>query len=763
MRTEAITEYVLKVHSRCDLRCNHCYVYTHRDQTWRARPRAISRPIAHLAAQRIAEHARTHRLHRVRIVLHGGEPLLLGSNSLRDLLTDLRATLAPATEVDLVLQSNGVLLTEELCQLFVEHGVRVGISLDGDAAANDLHRRFGDGTSSHAAVLRALELLRRPEFRPAYGGILCTIDLANDPLAVYTALVAQRPPRIDFLLPHATWDAPPPGSASSHTPYAAWLLSIYRRWLADGRPVPVRLFDSLRSTAVGGPSQTEAVGLGPTGLVVIETDGAWEQPDSMKTTFHGAADTGFDIRTHSLDDVVAHTGTAIRRQGISDLCQTCRECPVVAECGGGLRAHRYSSGGFDNPSVYCADLKELILSMRQQPDTGSSGSIVGSGVALDALLDDLAAGPGSADAVRLLMDARRATDRALLVSDIGTLPMPGPVADAWALLKRLDEAAPAAIEPVWHHPWIRVWALRCIADAPELYDIDYLALLAGAAAILAGIHAELRVPVRDGFVHLPGLGSAATDSGVSHATLLVTPDSFVVRAAGAVVSVVGHAGAPGWLPARRVGPDDWPVLLDDLDGYRDCHEWPTTDRLDTAAARDWHARLSGAWAVLATEAPDYQPALRTAVHTVIPLRDEPEGRSRSATQRNAFAAVGLSATDVPSTAVLLVHELQHVKLGVVLDLCDLSDPDNLATVGVPWRPDPRPIDSALQGIYAHLGVADIWRRRAGSAAASNYRRYHRWVGEAMDAVSATRALTPEGQRLVAGMRATLDGWPVNRR
>jgi len=32
---------------------------------------------------------------------------------------------------------------------------------------------------------------------------------ANDPVAVHKALLEPNPPRIDFLLPHATWEQPP--------------------------------------------------------------------------------------------------------------------------------------------------------------------------------------------------------------------------------------------------------------------------------------------------------------------------------------------------------------------------------------------------------------------------------------------------------------------------------------------------------------------------------------------------------------------------
>jgi len=51
------------------------------------------------------------------------------------------------------------------------------------------------------------------------------------------------------------------------------------------RIVPIRLFDSVLSVARGGPSFSEAIGTDPVDLLVIETDGSWEQPDSMKAAY----------------------------------------------------------------------------------------------------------------------------------------------------------------------------------------------------------------------------------------------------------------------------------------------------------------------------------------------------------------------------------------------------------------------------------------------------------------------------------------------
>ncbi|MFD2350510.1 FxsB family cyclophane-forming radical SAM/SPASM peptide maturase [Nonomuraea ferruginea] len=412
-RGAPLSQFIIKVHSRCDLACDHCYVYTKADQSWNSRPRAMSEEIVARTAGRIAEHARFHRLDDVRIVLHGGEPLLAGRPLLGRLLSILRDALSFVPEVDIRIHTNGLLLDEGFCDLFAEHGVRVGVSLDGDRRANDLHRRYADGRGSYDQVSRALRLLQS---RPGiYGGILCTIDLANDPANVYRALLRFEPPHVDFLLPHATWDDPPPRPAGRPAPYADWLLSVFRLWEEGGRPVDVRLFNSIIRTTHGRSSLTEAIGLEPSALVVIETDGTYEQVDSLKVAYEGAAGTGMNVFSHDLDAVAAHPGVVARRTGLAGLSRICRECPVVSSCGGGLYPHRYRSGaGFDEPSVFCPDLYKLITNVRGEikiqrhvlpssharrsgPRTGRrAGHTLAGGVAAQpsASPDDHAAHPG---------------------------------------------------------------------------------------------------------------------------------------------------------------------------------------------------------------------------------------------------------------------------------------------------------------------------------------------------------------------------------
>jgi uncharacterized protein len=359
-------EFIVKIHSRCDLACDYCYMYEMADQSWRDRPRRMSAEIMEFTAARIGEHAKAHRLNRITLVLHGGEPLLAGRDLITRLVSLVREEAGPGVTVDVTLQTNGVGLDDSYLRLFSELRIGVGVSLDGGAEDHDRHRRFASGRGSYPAVAAALKRLTQPQYRHLFRGLLCTIDLRSDPIMAYKALEDYGPPRIDFLLPHGTWELPPPGRVPGtlDTPYADWLITVFDHWY----PAPgtrIRLFDEIMHLVLGGESQAEMVGLSPSTLVVIETDGAIEQADSLKATYHGAPGTNLHVARDRLDAVLLLPGIAARQLGARALSATCRACGIHRVCGGGLYAHRYRPGtGFANPSVYCPDLLRLIGHIR---------------------------------------------------------------------------------------------------------------------------------------------------------------------------------------------------------------------------------------------------------------------------------------------------------------------------------------------------------------------------------------------------------------
>lgn len=352
-----IRQFIVKIASRCDLACDYCYIYRLGDHRWQERPRVMTVETIDRTARRIADHTRTHQISTVDLVLHGGEPLLAGPEILGHCIRKVRSEAGPNVRIRVVLQTNGVRLDHTFLELFHLLDVRVGISLDGGPTAHDRHRRDRRGTGSHHNVVRAVRALAEPRYRRLYAGLLCTVDLDNDPVQVYEDLISLDPPMIDLLLPHGTWSAPPPGRdpASADAPYGRWLVSVFERWYdAPHRATRIRLFEEIMRVLCGKPSRLEGIGSAPAASIVIETDGAIEESDHL-AALSGTGLTGINVANGSFDEALAHRPAAV------GLSQVCRACPVVRVCGGGLPSHRYRDGaGFDNPSIYSHDLRHLI-------------------------------------------------------------------------------------------------------------------------------------------------------------------------------------------------------------------------------------------------------------------------------------------------------------------------------------------------------------------------------------------------------------------
>lgn len=375
-------QFVLKVHSRCNLACSYCYVYQGADRSWRERPRRVGNRVMRHTASRIAEHAAAHELDWLHLNLHGGEPLLAGTGRLVAYVDRVRravrASRGRGCAVEASVQTNGTLLTERTVRELAGAGIGIGVSLDGGLPRLNRRRVGHDGRPAWPATVAGLEVLRR--FPEAYAGILAVIDPDTDPVEVYTSLARFAPPSMDLLLPHAHWGTPPPGEGRER--YAEWLIKVFDLWFdAPGPVVPVRLFIEIIGLLFGVSGGAEAVGNSPVVAVVVDTDGSIEQVDSLKTAYPGAPATGRTVRRHSFDQVLDHPGVVARQLGRGALSDDCLDCPLVDVCAGGNYAHRYKPGeGFRNRSVYCADLERLILHIADRVRRATDLSAVGEAV-----------------------------------------------------------------------------------------------------------------------------------------------------------------------------------------------------------------------------------------------------------------------------------------------------------------------------------------------------------------------------------------------
>ena len=90
------------------------------------------------------------------MVLHGGEPLLLGYKGLHALISQLRTAL-DAVRYPISVQTNGSLLDKRILDLFSEHRVSVSVSIDGPQAPNDLARIDRKGGSTFFKTVQGID------------------------------------------------------------------------------------------------------------------------------------------------------------------------------------------------------------------------------------------------------------------------------------------------------------------------------------------------------------------------------------------------------------------------------------------------------------------------------------------------------------------------------------------------------------------------------------------------------------------------------
>ncbi|WP_432160438.1 aKG-HExxH-type peptide beta-hydroxylase [Streptomyces sp. NRRL F-5630] len=365
----------------------------------------------------------------------------------------------------------------------------------------------------------------------------------------------------------------------------------------------------------------------------------------------------------------------------------------------------------------------------------------------------------------------------------------------WALLEAAEAESPEAaahVRALLLHPLTGPWARQTLAavtarePAPGDRDLGlaHFGALAFAAAVAAGLPVTTELTARDGSLALPGIGTlrlpgprpARVTAAHTEGAIRLTPRG---ERPVTVFTRRGHgswSADAAWLPPHALPPlvpGARPVPLDDTGPYRAApgvrHPSLTEPvTLDDTSRKPWYESWAGTAPLLALGGPHRLAEATKLLHSLVPLRTpvsragDPAGGSCSATRKDAFGVVLASAPPSPvAFAALLVHELGHAKLSALGELTHLHEAGPAALYFAPWRPDPRPFDGLLQGVYSHLALAHWWQAYAlrgpegpeREHAWAEHARCHEMVGAALPQVVGSEALTPEGRSFADGMVA----------
>jgi len=362
--TPALSPFIVKVASRCNLNCSYCYVYNQADSTWRGRPAHMSDETFDAVIARIRRHVEDSRQDTVTILFHGGEPTLIGARRFASMCERARRELGAHVDVELAIQTNATRLDERWAETLRAYDVAVGVSLDGPREVNDRARVDHRGRGSYDAVSRGLAVLRG-------GGvpfeILSVVQLGADPLRIHRHFLELGCDSISYLLPAYTHDTI--GDVRERygpTPCADYLIPIFDDWW-NNSPINVRIreFHGMARAVMGGTSELDSLGNPALRFVSVETDGSIHGLDKLRTCEDGMTDTSLSVHEADFRDLASASRLHAEILAGMALPTGCRGCPERTTCGGGYLPHRYSRArGFDNPSVWCADLLALFTHIR---------------------------------------------------------------------------------------------------------------------------------------------------------------------------------------------------------------------------------------------------------------------------------------------------------------------------------------------------------------------------------------------------------------
>ena len=366
---------------RCNLHCDYCF-YLPKGSSGQLppSPKVMSDEVLEAF---VASYIAACPGDTVYFTWQGGEPLLAGLDFYRKAFA-LQARYAGGKKVENAVQTNGILINEEWCQLFKEHQVLLGVSIDGPQELHDAWRKNSRGAGSFNEAMAGIELLKRHGI--PFNTLTC-INAVNytKPLEVYHFLKSLGSTYWQFSeVVETTPEQVQMGRALGHyqvkpfslprDAYGTFMLPLFKQWVRhDIGRIVIRQFESLIACVLGlGHHSCVWENQCPDNMVV-EADGTIYECD--QTVYPGyqlgnikdfgpyaqgiacAHDTGkVTVGTRGLDAL--HSGKLCACKSVlSPKCQACQYLPL---CNGGCVKHRIDAVDGVPQSYFCAGYQDFL-------------------------------------------------------------------------------------------------------------------------------------------------------------------------------------------------------------------------------------------------------------------------------------------------------------------------------------------------------------------------------------------------------------------
>lgn len=374
-------EVVFKVQESCNINCTYCYMYNQGNNAHAIVPSQQASYGTWIdVANFIAHEFITRNPSNVRLVLHGGEPMLVKAEIMEKNLTGFWETLRSQLNEDhlesiqISMQTNAMLVTDKWLELINRWRIGVGVSIDGPKSVNDKFRKDKRGKGTFDRVLEGYETLLQSS--GSFLGALCVIDPDSDGAEIYRFLADDLKLRgFNFLLPFMNWDNQDPESIMKTGKFLTAALKEWQRDLSNGKYVNVRVFnEAIKSIAYPQNHEKNIVSVGHN-IVVIECDGSIMTEESLRPSYAGIF-SDLNVRSITLKDILNSPQFQEVDRDTYALSSECEDCALLYSCRSGQSlgrvGMRYSSASDRvRKSVYCEAFIQLFVDVAAMLDSNS--------------------------------------------------------------------------------------------------------------------------------------------------------------------------------------------------------------------------------------------------------------------------------------------------------------------------------------------------------------------------------------------------------
>jgi uncharacterized protein len=337
----------------CNLDCSYCFYLDRDADPYKALP---ARRMTNDTLERLADSYLFYSYPQSIFAFQGGEPTLAGLPFFEQLVKFQQQYGRNGQSVSNAMQTNGVLLDQNWCDLFRDTNWLLGVSLDGPEDINDKYRYNKEGHGTWKRVMQSIELLQKNKVE---FNILCVLSQANveKPRELYRFYRSLGVDNVQYI-PLAEFDGA--GNALPYTitaeQYGRFLCETFDVWWPDRRKMRVRFFDNIAEALAGQKPGTCTMHETCDSYVVVEYNGDVYPCDFF---VEGSWKLG-NITLDSWPEIARRTRRYSFAEKKTLAHPDCQVCEYQSICHGGCPKSRQGPNGrFEDLDYFCQAYKMI--------------------------------------------------------------------------------------------------------------------------------------------------------------------------------------------------------------------------------------------------------------------------------------------------------------------------------------------------------------------------------------------------------------------